>query len=142
MGKKKLKVILDTNVLVSALLFEGRLSGLLSFLKRGAFVLLFSEETLKEFTKVLHYPKFSLTEEEIEYLLQLEILPYSKIVKTSFKFNKDICSDKDDLKFLELAVSVQADYVVSGDKDLLKLEEVRGIKILSPREFLALLEKV
>jgi predicted nucleic acid-binding protein len=71
----------------------------------------------------------------------LETLPYSKIVKTSFKFGRDICSDKDDLKFLELAVSVQADYVVSGDKDLLKLKEVEGIKILSPAEFLALLER-
>jgi putative PIN family toxin of toxin-antitoxin system len=141
-GKKKLKVVLDTNVLVSALLFKGELSKLLLPLKQGIFILLFSEETLKEFIKVLHYPKFALTEEEIEYLLQSEILPYSKIVKTIFKFDKNVCCDKDDQKFLELAISAQADYIVSGDKDLLELKEIKGIKILSPKEFLMFLEKV
>jgi len=60
MGKKKLKVILDTNVLVSALLFEGKLSGLLSFLKRGAFILLFSEETLKSLQKFFIIQNFHL----------------------------------------------------------------------------------
>ena len=142
MGKKKLKVVLDTNVLVSALLFKGELSKLLLPLKQGVFILLFSEETLKEFIKVLHYPKFALTKEEIDYLLQSEILPYSKIVETNFKFNKDICRDKDDQKFLELAISGRADYIVSGDKDLLDLNKIDKGAILSPKEFLMFLEKV
>ncbi len=139
MGKKELKVVLDTNVLVSALFFKGELSKLLFPLKK--FILLFSEETLNEFIKVLHYPKFSLTEEEIEYLLQFEILPYSKIVEVTFKFDKEICPDKDDLKFLELAVSAKADYIITGDKDLLNLKKINKIKILSPKEFLSLLKK-
>ena len=139
MGKKELKVVLDTNVLVSALLFKGGLSKLLFPLKK--FILLFSEETLNEFIKVLHYPKFSLTEEEIEYLLQFEILPYSKIVEVTFKFDKEICPDKDDLKFLELAVSAKANYIITGDKDLLNLKKINKIKILSPKEFLSLLKK-
>jgi len=138
-GKKELKVVLDTNVLVSTLLFKGELSKLLFPLKK--FILLFSEETLNEFIKVLHYPKFSLTEEEIEYLLQFEILPYSKIVKITFKFDKEICPDKDDQKFLELAVSAKANYIITGDKDLLNLKEINKIKILSPKEFLSLLKK-
>ena len=139
MGKKKLKVVLDTNVLVSALLFKGELSKLLFPLKK--FILLFSEETLNEFIKVLHYPKFSLTKDEIEYLLQFEILPYSKIVEVTFKFDKETCPDKDDLKFLELAVSAKANYIITGDKDLLNLKEINKIKILSPKEFLSLLKK-
>jgi len=85
--------------------------------------------------KVLHYPKFRLTEEEIDYLLQSEILPYTKIVKVSFKFDKDICRDRDDQKFLELAISGRADYIVSGDKDLLDLKEINKIKIISPKQF-------
>ena len=133
MGKKELKVVLDTNVLVSALFFKGELSKLLFPLKK--FILLFSEETLNEFIKVLHYPKFSLTEDEIEYLLQFEILPYSKIVEVTFKFDKKICPNKDDQKFLELAVSAKANYIITGDKDLLNLKEINKIKILSPKGF-------
>ena len=76
MGKKELKVVLDTNVLVSALLFKGELSKLLSLLKQRKCILLFSEETLNEIIRVLHYPKFALTEKEIDYLLQAEILSY------------------------------------------------------------------
>lgn len=139
MGKKELKVVLDTNVLVSALLFKGELSKLLFPLKK--FILLFSEETLNEFIKVLHYPKFSLTEDEIEYLLQFEILPYSKIVEVTFKFDKEICPNKDDQKFLELAVSAKANYIITGDKDSLNLKEINKIKILSPKGFLSLLKK-
>ena len=141
MGKKELKVVLDTNVLVSALFFKGGLSKLLFPLKQKKFILLFSEETLNEFTKVLHYPKFSLTEEEIEYLLQFEILPYSKIVEVTFKFDKEICPNKDDQKFLELAVSAKANYIITGDKDSLNLKEINKIKILSPKGFLSLLKK-
>ena len=119
--------------------FKGELSKLLFPLKK--FILLFSEETLNEFIKVLHYPKFSLTKDEIEYLLQFEILPYSKIVEVTFKFDKEICSDKDNQKFLELAVSAKADYIITGDKDFLNLKEINKIKILSPKEFLSLLKK-
>jgi len=140
-GKKELKVVLDTNVLVSALLFKGELSKLLFPLKQKKFILLFSEETLNEFIKVLHYPKFSLTEDEIEYLLQFEILPYSKIVEVTFKFDKEICPNKDDQKFLELAVSAKANYIITGDKDSLNLKEINKIKILSPKGFLSLLKK-
>ncbi len=142
MGKKKLKVVLDTNVLISALLFQGKLSKLLLPLKKGSYVLLFSEDTLSELIKVLHYPKFALTEEEIDYLLQFEILPYSKIVEVIFKLDKEICGDKEDQKFLELAISGKADYIVSGDNDLLEIKEFKKIKIISPAEFLKLLESL
>ena len=140
MGKRKLKVVLDTNVLISALLFRGKLSKLLLPLKKGAYILLFSEGTLSELIKVLHYPKFALTEEEIDYILQFEILPYSKMIKITFKIDEKICKDRDDQKFLELAISGKADYLVSGDTDLLELKEFETIKILSPAEFLEILK--
>ena len=141
MGKKELKVVLDTNVLVSALLFKGELSKLLSLLKQRKCILLFSEETLNEIIRVLHYPKFALAEKEIDYLLQSEILSYAKIVETVLKFNKEACRDREDQKFLELAVSAKADYIISGDKDLLDLKKINKIRILSPNEFLLLLNK-
>ena len=140
MGKRKLKVVLDTNVLISALLFQGELSKLLLPLKKGAYILLFSEGTLSELIKVLHYPKFALTEEEIDYIFQFEILPYSKMIKITFKIDEKICKDRDDQKFLELAISGKADYLVSGDTDLLELKEFETIKILSSAEFLEILK--
>lgn len=141
MGKKKLKVVLDTNVLVSSLLFKGELSEIISFLKKNAIILLFSEETLKEFIKVLHYPKFDLSEDEIDYIIHIEIMPYSEMNKVNFKLEERLCNDKEDEKFLELAISSKADYVVSGDKEILKLEEIHGIKINSPKRFLQILKE-
>ena len=135
MGKKKLRVVLDTNVLVSALLFGGNLQEIYKAWKEGKLILIFTEETLEELTKVLHYPKFELSEEEINYLLYIEVLPYSEIVEKRYKLPEDVCSDKDDIKFLECALSGKANYIVSGDKDLLSVKEFKGIRILSPSDF-------
>ncbi|GAB6064924.1 putative toxin-antitoxin system toxin component, PIN family [Aquifex pyrophilus] len=139
MGKRKLRVVLDTNVILSVLLFGGKLEFIRKAWKEGKLKLLFSEETLEELVKVLHYPKFSLEEEEIDFLLYVEILPYSETVEVKFRLEEEVCRDRDDVKFLECAVSGRADFVVSGDKDLLSLKEIEGIRIISPaklRKFL------
>ncbi len=139
MGKKKLRVVLDTNVILSALLFGGRLEFIRRAWKRGKLTLLFSEDTLEELVKVLHYPKFALTEEEIDFLLYVEILPYSETVEVKFRVEEEVCRDSDDVKFLECAVSGRADFVVSGDKELLSVGEIEGIKIITPAELKELL---
>jgi len=138
-GKKKLRVVLDTNVILSALLFGGRLEFIRRAWKRGKLTLLFSEDTLEELVKVLHYPKFALTEEEIDFLLYVEILPYSETVEVKFRVEEEVCRDSDDVKFLECAVSGRADFVVSGDKELLSVGEIEGIKIITPAELKELL---
>ena len=162
MGKRKLKVVLDTNVLVSVLLFGGKLEEIYKAWKSGKLTLLFtvvlleiregakrkrirnrskrSEETLEEFVKVLHYPKFGLSEEEIDYLLYVEVLPYSEIVEKVYTLPEDTCKDKYDVKFLECALSEKANLIVSGDKDLPALKEFKGIKILNPLEFKKILK--
>ena len=124
MGKRKLKVVLDTNVLVSVLLFGGKLEEIYKAWKSGKLTLLFTEKTLEEFVKVLHY-----------YLLYIEVLPFSEVIENVHTLSEDICRDKDDVKFLECALSGKADFIVSGDKDLLALKEFKGIKILNPLEF-------
>lgn len=141
MGKKKLKVVLDTNVLVSVLLFGGRLEEIYKAWKSGKLTLLFTEETLEEFVKVLHYPKFGLSEEEIDYLLYVEVLPFSEVIEKVYTLSENSCRDKDDTKFLECALSGKADFIVSGDNDLLTLKEFKGIRILNPSEFKEVLEK-
>ena len=140
MGKRKLKVVLDTNVLVSVLLFGGKLEEIYKAWKSGKLTLLFTEETLEEFVKVLHYPKFGLSEEELDYLLYVEVLPYSEIVEKVYTLPEDTCKDKYDVKFLECALSEKANLIVSGDKDLTALKEFKGIKILNPLEFKKILK--
>ncbi len=84
--------------------------------------------------KVLHYPKFGLEDEEIDFLLYVEILPYSETVEVKFRVKGVVCRDEDDLKFLKCAVSGKADFLVSGDKDLLSVKEIEGVRIITPAE--------
>ena len=140
MGKKKLRVVLDTNIIVSSLLFGGSLAFVHEAWKEGKIRLLFSEDTLEELVKVLHYPKFSLEEEEIDFLVYVEVMPYAEIVRKVIKVDKEACRDKDDVKFLECAVSGRADYIVSGDRDLISVGEIGGIRIITPAELKELLE--
>ncbi|EDP74819.1 putative toxin-antitoxin system toxin component, PIN family [Hydrogenivirga sp. 128-5-R1-1] len=134
MGEKKLRVVLDTNVVLSILLFGGRLEFIRKAWKDGRFRLLFSEDTLEELVKVLHYPKFGLEDEEIDFLIYVEVLPYAEVINEVVEVNREICRDRDDIKFLECAVSGKADYIVSGDGDLISVGEIEGIKIITPAE--------
>ncbi len=114
--KKKLKrVILDTNVLVSALLFKGELSKIVDLWEKGSIIPIISRETFEEFRKVLAYEKFSLTGDEISTIIEKNILPFFEVVDINETI-KGACNDHDDDKFLSCAVSAKADYVVSGDR--------------------------
>ncbi|WP_041245655.1 putative toxin-antitoxin system toxin component, PIN family [Geotalea uraniireducens] len=129
------QVILDTNVLVSALLFKGRLTRLVELWQNGLIIPVISRETFTELRQVLHYPKFALTADEIKAIIEDEILPFFDVVDVAE--NADgVCRDPYDDMFLAVAVSAQASYIVTGDKDLLALESYGAAKIVSPQEFL------
>lgn len=134
MGKKKrnvIRVVLDTNVLVSGLLFPGELGRIVAAWKAGAVVPVFSRDTFTEFRKVLAYPKFSLTVQEIQVLIEDEVLPYCEIVDIIEEI-RGVCRDPADDPFLSCAVAAGADYIVSGDRDLLDLGSFRNIPIITP----------
>ena len=138
MGKKEKevrRVVIDTNVMVSALLFKGSLSKIVDHSKEGKFTPLLSKETFNEFKAVLEYPKFSLTAQEIKAIIEEEVLPFFEIVEAPGKIGK-ICRDSDDDKFIVCAVSGAADFIVSGDRDLLDIGKYKSVKIISPSEFL------
>jgi len=138
MGKKKIgvkKVVLDTNVIVSALLFKGKLSVIVNLWKEGRINPVLSKETFKELIKVLAYPKFSLTKDEIKKLVEEEIVPYFELISSTTAV-KNVCQDPDDDKFLSCALSASADFVVSGDKDLNKIKQYENIKIVTPQKLL------
>lgn len=137
MGKKKIilpKVVIDTNVIVSALLFKGNSNKIITLYQESKIIFLISKEILKEYIKVLSYPKFNLTQEEIKHIIKEEILPFTEPVKVTVTIDI-IKDDPDDNKFLECAVSGKTDFIVSGDNHLIDLQEYKKIKILKVATF-------
>ena len=128
------RVVPDTNILVSALLFGGRLDALIGRWKSGELIPLFSRATFAEFRRVLAYPRFGLTGPEINVLIEEEILPWCEVVETGEEI-RGVCRDPGDDVFLSCAVAAGADAIVSGDRDLLDLGAFRGIPILSVAAF-------
>ena len=138
MGKKEKKVIrvvFDTNVLISSLLFKGELAGIVDLWKSGKILPVVSRETFEEFRRVLEYPKFKLTRGEIKSIIREEVLPFFEVVETGSKVNK-VCRDPDDDKFIACALSAVADFIVSGDKDLCDVGTFRTIKIIRASDLL------
>jgi putative PIN family toxin of toxin-antitoxin system len=116
------KVVFDTNTVVSALLFEqGRLSWLRSHWRRDDVTALVSRGTVDELIRVLTYPKFNLNKVEIEALLA-DYLPFTEPVKVTPGSETPRCEDPDDQIFIDLCLSGQADVLVTGDRALLKLD--------------------
>ena len=131
-----MRVVLDTNAVISALLFSGVSSKLVSLWQKGLITPLLSREILDEYLRVLSYSKFELSEKEIKELIQEEILPYAEVVKPKARL-RVVRRDPSDNKFLECAVSGKAAVIISGDKELLSLGRYRQIRIQSPAQFLA-----
>jgi predicted nucleic acid-binding protein len=76
-----IRAVLDTNVLLSALLFGGRLEGLHRAWRAGRLRLVLSRETTDELLRVMAYPKFRLTRDEITFLFDTELLPFAEVVE-------------------------------------------------------------
>ena len=119
-----LPVVLDTNVVLSALVFGGGQAGQLRRAwQAGAFVPLASAVTVQELVRVLAYPKFALTRAAQDELLA-DFLPYAQTVRMPQPPPPvPDCRDPLDVPFLQLAVAGQAQRLVSGDKDLLVLAQ-------------------
>lgn len=132
-----LRVVHDTNVVLSALLFNsGALVPFRDSWRNGRIRPLASRNSTEELIKVLAYPKFRLSTEERKELLH-DYLPYCETVAISEPPpSVPECRDPSDHAFLELALAGRADAVVTGDKDLLTIQKLFAIPILQPAEFL------
>jgi len=137
--KKIIRVVLGTNVLISALLFKGELSRIVGVWQKGKIVPVISKETFSELRTVLEYPKFSLSRAEIESLIEHEILPFFEVVNVS-KHAKGACRDPGDDKFISCALSANADCIVTGDKDLSDLRKYQSIKIIHASDFIKMFD--
>lgn len=138
MGKKEktLKgVVLDTNVLVSALLFRGEVSRIATLWKAGVIIPVISKETFAEFRDVLGYPKFKLTGREIKVIIEEEVLPYFEVID-NVETVRGVCEDPDDDKFLACALAAGVKLIVSGDNALCNVKKYKSVKVVSAREFI------
>jgi putative PIN family toxin of toxin-antitoxin system len=135
-------VVLDTNVVLSALLFTGgSLVAVRQAWHSGRCRPLASKPTISELVRALAYPKFKLTSQDQQELLA-DYLPCCTTLRMPKKAPKvPVCRDPLDGPFLELAMVGKADYLVTGDKDLLSLAHSFACPIVNAERFLDLLSK-
>ncbi|MFP4174789.1 MAG: putative toxin-antitoxin system toxin component, PIN family [Halobacteriales archaeon] len=131
-----MRAVLDTNVLISAVISTGTSHEVLVKGFEGSYTLVVSPETIQEFEDtLLKYPdKFQMSSEEVQK--ERDTIEYfAEFVNPETEVDV-VVDDESDNMFLEAAVSADAEYVVSGDPHLLDLDDFRGIEILPPDEFL------
>src|SRR3972149_5515952 len=93
MGKKEkaaVKVVLDTNILISYLLFKGELARVVDLWKKGRIIPILSRDTFDAFKTALEYPKFSLTAQEMKVMIEEEVLPFFEVIEVADKI-KGVC---------------------------------------------------
>ena len=130
------RVVLDTNCLVSALIFSrGKFAWLREAWQAKRFIALASRDTVSELLRVLVHPKFKLSHGEQETLLA-EFLPFVETVKVeTAPQGLPKIRDADDVIFLVLAARAQADALVSGDGDIQAVRDQFHVPILTVAEF-------
>ena len=132
-----MRVVLDTNTVISVLVFpRGRLAWMRPLWTAGRILPLVCSVTARELIDALAYPKFKLDEREIPTLLAA-YLPFTETIDVSADAMVDVplCRDPDDQKFLRLAAIGRADVLVSGDRAILELKEPVPFAIETAVEF-------
>ena len=138
-----MKVILDTNVLISGTFWTGNSFRILDLIDKNKLRNITSKEIIKEYYEVINSDEIidKVEDKKLKMLkIAHKVINNSEIVVPSVKINI-IKDDPDDNKILECAIAGNVDCIVSNDKHLLKLKEFKGIKILTPKEFLSLMGK-
>jgi len=128
-----MRVVIDTNIFVSSFL-GGNPRRIIDLWKKGRITLCLSKDILDEYFEVLQ--RIGLTnEEELKELLSLLSKGFNIIFTAKTPKIKAVKDDPDDDKFIECAVALKAEVIVSGDKSVKEIGDYMGIRILSPRQF-------
>jgi putative PIN family toxin of toxin-antitoxin system len=134
-----ISAVIDTNVIISGVLFGGEPGRVLLLAAQGDFEFLISDAILNELTGVLQRPKFKLPLSYVEQL-RMELSHSARLIVTHSSI-RAVKADLDDNRILECAVDGKASYIVTGDSDLLDLRTFRKIRIVTPSEFLEILAR-
>ncbi len=127
------RVVLDTNVTISGLLWRGKAYQCLLLARAGAVQAVYCAEMTAELSEKLRH-KFGFSENRIRSVVH-DVRRFAERVEISGTL-KAVSADPDDDKFIECAVVGQADVIVTGDHHLLDLDEFQGIPIMSAGDFI------
>lgn len=134
-----LRVVLDTNVLVSAIISDGKPRELLRKGILKEFCIVTSDVILRELGSVLQRPKFKTDEDEIHRII-IALMQAAEVVEVVSKFKLVEEDPKDDI-VVQTAFDGRADFIVSGDSHLLALKSFSEIKMVNVKQMLICLEE-
>ena len=126
-----MRILIDTNILISGLFFHGLPNKLLNELDEKFHVCV-NEDITSEYTEKINQKIF-----QAKYIINDELRKkfFSNLQSFEMKSDLKVCRDPDDDKFINCAIDAKAIYIVSGDNDLLTLKNFAGIEIVTAREF-------
>ena len=133
-----MRIVVDTNVLVSGIFWNGNESTVLKACKIRDLINYISPDIITEFERVLHYEKFRLTASEINSALET-ILVFSTVVVPQIKLDV-IRDDSTDNIVLECGLTANAECIISGDNHLLRLGKYKKMKIMNAKRFIDVFE--
>ncbi len=141
MGEKTIKVILDANIFVSFFLTRGEtIASVFAFWKRGKFEVFASTDIVVEVYRIFRYPKIQKRITSVDHKALIQLV--ENLVERVYPQERThVLRDPDDEKYLEAASVCHADYLVTGDRDLLSLKKYGTTQIVSPKEFVDILKK-
>ena len=129
-----MKVVLDTNILVSALLTPyGNAARVLDMVLLGELQILYDDRIISEYGEVLQRPKFGFEEKDVDDLIVFLEAEGMKINPVPLDVT---LADKDDIPFIETAIAGVAEAIITGNKRHFKKHHTRNLKVMSPDEFL------
>lgn len=129
-----MKIVLDTNVLISGIFFSGPPYQVLKAWQKGKIQIALSNEIITEYHRVAEELSVKFPDVEISQILELLTI-HSEMVDTQ-GLEVSVCEDPDDNMFITCALASKSKVIVSGDKHLLKISGYQEIEVLKPRIFL------
>lgn len=126
------RVVIDTNIFISAVIFGGNPVKILELVSKQKIKLLVSRDVCAEIiVKIKNFPISEVLFSNLKFILEYQT------TKIEPKREVTVCRDPKDNMFLSLALAGKADFLITGDKDLLVIKKFHGTKIVTPKEFLA-----
>jgi putative PIN family toxin of toxin-antitoxin system len=129
-----MKIVLDSNIFVSSFYWVGNPRKVFDRITNGFDELYVTDEILKEISTVMSSEKFNTNRQEIEEYIEIiesysiKLFPQNKV--------EEVSRDKGDDKILQCGLEGNVDFIITGDKDLLVLNEYKNIKIIKPKDYL------